>query len=264
MKQLLISRLPAPGAGLVVDGADFHYLHRVRRVRVGQVIMCRTADGAKAACRVTAIGTSHLVLGPLGETAAEEAPRASGGRAIPDIRLVQGIPKGKKLEQVVRQATELGVSSIIPLKCRHSVAEIDERWENKRLHLEGVIREAFQQSGGCCLPRLADPMTPEALCGTLNPAPGELVLFLHERELAQSSLHGYLVGRPKSVTVVIGPEGGFSPEEVRLFIGRGFGPVWLGPQVLRTETAAVVALGIVNLLLFEADAWQNENGKENE
>jgi 16S rRNA (uracil1498-N3)-methyltransferase len=256
MKQLLLSRLPAPRAGLVVDGADFHYLHRVRRVRVGQVIMCRTAGGEKAACRVMAIEASHLVLGQLVEDVpVEEAQVTDVPSGIP-VHLVQGIPKGKKLEQVVRQATELGVASITPLKCRHSVADLGERWDTKRVHLEGVMREAFQQSGGRRLPSLADPLTPEDFCRNRARVPEGLVLFLHERELAQSSLHGYLVGRPASVTVIIGPEGGFSPEEVRLFTGCGFMPAWLGPHVLRTETAAVVALGIVNLLLFEADAWQ--------
>lgn len=260
MKQLLISRVPEPGAGLVISGPDFHYLHNVRRVRIGQVLTCRTGDGRRTVCRVTRIETDHLVLDRIEETSGSTAGLSlegslDGPKTV--LHLVQGIPKGKKLEQVVRQATEIGVASITPLGCRHSVADPGERWANKRQHLEGVIREAFQQSGGGCLPSLANPLSPEEYCRGHAPAADELILFLHEKELEQTTLHRYLDPRPSVVTLIIGPEGGFSAEETNLFLRAGYKPVWLGAQVLRTETAAIVALGAVSLLLKESDAWSS-------
>jgi 16S rRNA (uracil1498-N3)-methyltransferase len=252
MRQFLIPRLPEPGAGIELRGDDFHYLYRVRRVRTGQVITLKSADGRSLEARVALCGADFLRLEATGNQAVALAAGAQEIQGVVPLHLVQGIPKGKKLEMVVRQATEIGVASITPLKCRNSVAELDERWDRKRQHLEGVIREAFQQSGGSRLPVLNDPLEPVVLADGLAPSAGGLVLFLHEQELAQSPLHGYLEPRPASVTLVVGPEGGFSPEEVRLFLQRGFRSAWLGPQVLRTETAAIVGLGVLSVLLRDS------------
>ena len=256
MKQFLISRLPEPGVGLELRGADFHYLGHVRRCKAGQVLACRTIEGQKLECRIREIAADYLILDAMEDSVAAIGPGSVVGDAnlIP-LHLVQGIPKGKKLEQIIRQATELGVASIRPLKCRHSIADLDERWENKRKHFEGVIREAFQQSGGRCLPTLLDPLDPTSYCRQANTDPNHLVFYFHELELEQTSLHRYLETKPASVTVIIGPEGGLAPEEIQLFKQAGFKGAWLGSQVLRTETAAIVAVGIVSLLIHELDSW---------
>ena len=245
MKQFLISRLPEPGTGLELRAADFHYLSHVRRCKVGQVIACRTADGQKILCRVRHIATDFLLLDLADDSDARGVPNNSGPPpGFVPVHLVQGIPKGKKLEQIIRQATELGVSSIQPLKCRHSIADLDERWENKRKHLDGVIREAFQQSGGNSLPKLLDPLEPVEFCSQSQAGAEDLVLYFHEQELEQTTLHRYLDHKPASVTIIIGPEGGLAPDEIKIFNQAGFHGVWLGTQVLRTETAAIVAVEI--------------------
>ena len=88
------------------------------------------------------------------------------------------------------------------------------------------------------------------------PAHDALSLLLRERPLAQETLHGYLDRVPRHVELVVGPEGGFSPDEVEMLLSRGFQPFCLGPRVFRTETAAIFALGAVKILVQEQDAWQ--------
>jgi 16S rRNA (uracil1498-N3)-methyltransferase len=99
-------------------------------------------------------------------------------------------------------------------------------------------------------------VTPPAKLTDLHPVPGAVSLFLHTEPIAFHTLHGYLDRVPERVELAIGPEGGFSPSEVTLLTERGFRPLHLGQRVLRTESAALFALGAVQILIQERHSWQ--------
>jgi 16S rRNA (uracil1498-N3)-methyltransferase len=119
------------------------------------------------------------------------------------------------------------------------------RWER-------VAREAVQQSGALAPVVIDAP----AELSAVYPAKDALSLVLHEQPIAHDTLHDYLVRVPSLVELVVGPEGGLSGEEVTMLLSRGFKPLYLGPRVLRTETAAIFALGAVQMTIQEHDAWQ--------
>jgi 16S rRNA (uracil1498-N3)-methyltransferase len=169
------------------------------------------------------------------------------------ITLLQCLPKGRKIDLIVRQATEAGVARIITLVSDHCVVRAGDD-DARTARLARVAREAVQQSGAARVPQIEGPRELASIAragqdwGT--------ALFFHERRLETAPLHLQLAGAAGDVTLLIGPEGGLSDPEVERLRGAGFMPAWLGSTVLRVETAAVYALGAVTTILQEKDAWR--------
>ncbi len=181
---------------------------------------------------------------------------------FPPIILIQAILKGKKMDQVIRQATEAGADLIIPVVSERSIVRIDPGdEEKKRNRWLSVMREAGQQSGAKGSPDLAAPLSLEKALAMrsfpgLSPEMETIKLFFHERPIAQQRLHVYLSGRIGSIVIAIGPEGGFSSEELSAFASAGFKPAFLAGNILRAETAAVYALGAVKSIIAERESWR--------
>ena len=163
--------------------------------------------------------------------------------------------KARKLDDVVRQACEAGVSAIVPVVGDHCVARTDgeEDGSRKALRWSTIAKEAAQQSGNARVCEVRPPVTSRAI-PSLWAAAGPL-LFFHEAPLDKGSLHRYLFPRPEAVGLIVGPEGGLSPAEVTAFRTAGALPVWLGPFVLRAETASLYAVATVNTILQEIPEW---------
>jgi 16S rRNA (uracil1498-N3)-methyltransferase len=229
-------------------GRDFHYLVRVLRLAVGERFQARDAGGAPRACRIASIGADFLRL-RLEPPEAEEP----GG---PQVVLIQALPKGRKMDLIVRQATEAGVREIRPVFSRYSLPRLEDPMDRARRRERWLrlAREAAQQSGGLLLPSIAEPA---GLQETLERerSEGEARLIFHQDRLEAQSLHAALAGSPRWVSLLIGPEGGFAEEEVALARGRGFLPIALGQRVWRTETAALYAVAAVQSILEEREAW---------
>lgn len=156
------------------------------------------------------------------------------------VTLAQAVSKGERMDYSIQKAVELGVTSIQPLLTDHVVVRLDaERWARKQEHWQGVAVAACEQSGRTRIPRLL-PVTdlrdwlptcaPEALRLVLSPAAAPVVLKRN-------------AGQP--VVLLVGPEGGLSEVELKLADLAGFAALSLGSRVLRTETAGVVALAIL-------------------
>lgn len=158
-----------------------------------------------------------------------------------DLTLVQGVSKGERMDYAVQKATELGVRRIVPVETDHGVVSLDPaRWEKKRSHWQRVAVSACEQCGRNRIPEVT-PVT--SLKAWLGGKPAGLGLFL---DPGQSESVTDL-SREEKVTLVIGPEGGLSEEECRLAADRGYHGIRLGPRVLRTETAAVAALAVLQM-----------------
>jgi 16S rRNA (uracil1498-N3)-methyltransferase len=155
-----------------------------------------------------------------------------------DVTLAQSLPKGKKMDLIVKMATELGVKTIIPVTSERSVPKIEGKEEKKIAHWQTTAKEAAEQSGRSFVPKIA-PLT---ALSKIDPGRYDLALMPWEGE-EDRSLRSVLSGTaPKKILLLIGPEGGFSQAEAGT---KGFEPVSIGKRILRCETAAVVALAQV-------------------
>jgi 16S rRNA (uracil1498-N3)-methyltransferase len=233
---------------VVIRDEQFRYLSRVLRLGPGGQFRGTDGAGRLWRCTIERMGPDSL------EARLEEptAAPAVGAR----LSLLQVLPKGRKMDAIVRQATEAGVWRIVPLLARHSFYRFrgEEDVTAKLSRWRRVAREAVQQSGRARVPVVEAPRPLREAVGAA--APGELRLLFHQERRGRRTLHECLAGRPESVTLLVGPEGGMAEEEVDLLVSLGFLPVTVGQTVLRTETAALYALAAVQTILQEREAWQ--------
>ena len=204
------------------------------------------AHGARYLMRLVRLGRSGCEM--------EIIPRAAETPAAAElsITLLQCLPKRRKIDLIVRQATEAGVVRIIPLFSENSVVRPGQD-DARPPRLRRIAREALQQSGNARLPEIEEPRKLASIVGA-----GEdwgTALLFHEQPLSTISLHQLLAGRPRVVSMIIGPEGGLSGAGGAASHGSGIPLVHLGGNVLRVETAALYALGAVKTILQERDAW---------
>ncbi|MBN2657508.1 MAG: 16S rRNA (uracil(1498)-N(3))-methyltransferase [Spirochaetales bacterium] len=232
---------------LSLTGENFHYLCRVLRKKEGDSFPGLDKDGSRWTIVIKAINESSCLLGI--------SPDSYFKGNTPEITLVQCLPKGKKMELVIRQAVESGVSRIIPVESDHAVP----RFENDRDRLkkkerwEKIAIEAMQQSGSLIVPAINRPVKMDLVPSFMEG--NSLGLFCHQERIDHNSLHQYLNETPHKVFIVIGPEGGLSDREVSILRKDNFKPVYLGDNILRTETAALYATAAVKVLLLEKETW---------
>ncbi|MDR1220822.1 MAG: 16S rRNA (uracil(1498)-N(3))-methyltransferase [Treponema sp.] len=256
MKQFLLPR-PVGAHGVVrLTGDDYRYLARVRRLSEGDVFTARLPDGTETRALVQAVYSDAIVCECLAP-----AERMAGS-PLPPIVLFQALPKGAKIDQIVRQAAEGGVAEIIPFVSAYTVPKLKgaEGTAGKIARWKRIVKEARQQSGSAVETGVREACTFDAVFShwetikmrRKNPAG----VLLHQEPFAKNgSFHRCLAGNPDCVVAVVGPEGGFSPEEAERFVQAGFTPLVIGANVLRAETAAVYAVAAIRILLLESAEW---------
>jgi 16S rRNA (uracil1498-N3)-methyltransferase len=219
------------------DAVETRHLARVLRLGPGDTVVASDGAGHDYTVRLDAVRprATGVVVG-MADAAAGESPLA--------ITLVQGLPKGDKLETIVRTATELGVARIVPALTARTVVRLGERETAGRLaRWQRVAREAAKQCRRRVVPDVAPP---RSLDTCLDEARGaELALCLWESET--SPLVAVLADAtpPRRVAILIGPEGGLEPREIDAARARGWRVVGLGQRILRTETAAPAIIAIL-------------------
>jgi 16S rRNA (uracil1498-N3)-methyltransferase len=223
-----------PGTLVELSGTAAGHLTRVLRLRAGAALTLFNGRGGEYSASIERVRRSEVTLA-VGEHQAieRESPVA--------LTLAQGISRGERMDLVVQKATELGVSRLIPLVTERSVVRLDEEQsDRKSSHWRAIAIAACEQCGRNRLPEVA---LPAQLREFLRQPPPESARLLLSPAAAQRIED---VPRPASgVTVLIGPEGGLSDEEQAAAQAAGFTAVNLGPRVLRTETAAIAALTLL-------------------
>lgn len=252
MRQFVLPPDYCGGDSIKISGAECRYILKVLRLGTGDCFPAVDRSGKRFSLSITDTASNHFTASC---TAVDDCISAK-----PGIILLQCLPKGKKLEMIVRQAVESGVGMIIPIESEHSVAVIkEERSGKKAARLRKIAEEAVQQSGNRGVPEILEPIRLPALPDLLDERRiNGLKLFFHQQRLEKGSLHGYLNNPSESICILIGPEGGLSNDETAFLLARDFHPVYLGENVLRTETAAVYALGAVNTILLEKNEWKTD------
>jgi 16S rRNA (uracil1498-N3)-methyltransferase len=221
---------------LVLDGPEGHHAATVARMRVGESLLIGDGHGTVARARVTAVGKGTLTV-TLGERRVEPAP-------TPRIVVAQGIAKGDRGELAVQAMTEVGVDAIVPWAAARSVA----RWTSPRPHQRWVAtaREAAKQSRRAWVPVVEPMASTRELVGRATAAGGATFVLHEEATLALSSVPLPAQG---DILLVVGPEGGITPEELAAFQSAGAQAVRLGPHVLRTSTAGPAAIAVLSVRL---------------
>jgi 16S rRNA (uracil1498-N3)-methyltransferase len=224
----------ASGASVKLTGTAANHLTRVLRLRVGEELTLFNGAGGEYAARIEAF-TASIVTVTVG------AERVVQRESPLSLTLAQGVSRGERMDLVMQKATELGVTSLVPVLTERSVVRLDASQAQRKLaHWRAITIAACEQSGrnrppGVVLPvPLGDFLRSELKADTrllLSPA---------------ADLRIVDVPRPAhSVAVLIGPEGGLTAEEQERALAAGFIGVRLGPRVLRTETAAIAALTLL-------------------
>jgi 16S rRNA (uracil1498-N3)-methyltransferase len=226
---------------ITIADEDHRYLTRVLRLGIGDTVVLFDGRGGEADVRIVRIGPRAL-------EARVEARRTLDTPLRPDLMLIQSLTKGDKFEFVIQKATELGVTRLLPVTSSRSIQRIDHtRALGRQVRWRKIVREAARQCGRADVPEI-EPVT--SIETALDAAPKDALKLLFWEGARQKSLKKELPAtRPACIVVAIGPEGGFSLQEVDAARAAGFIVVGMGPRILRAETAAVTALSIVGYVL---------------
>ncbi len=219
----------------VLSGTAAGHVRRVLRLRSGDPLTLFNGDGWDYPGRIIALRGDHVELQLDQRThAAPESPL--------DITLAQGVARGERMDIVLQKATELGVARIVPVVTGRSVVRLDrDRMQRRLAHWQAVVIAACEQSGRARLPEV----TPALLLGPwLGGLAGESSTRILLWPGADRALAG-AVTAPGHVTLLVGPEGGLTDEERDAAVKAGFVARSLGPRILRTETAAIAALAVL-------------------
>ena len=226
----------AIGQRFALPEATSNHLVRVLRLDIGDSCVLFNGDGHDYQARILGLQKrgAEVEIVASGEARNESPLR---------ITLVQGIARGEKMDLILQKATELGVAVIAPVITDRTEVKLDgERSEKKLAHWRGVAAAACEQCGRACLPEILEPQPLDRFAASardgrrfvLDPAAG---ISAAQVALAEDSL-----------TLAIGPEGGFSERDLAILRVAGYEGIKLGPRILRTETAGIAAIAAFNAL----------------
>ncbi len=237
----LTDALPAEGATVALDGPEGRHAAAVRRMRSGEQLLLGDGCGDLARCEVVATGRDTLVLRMLWRW--HVPPPALR------VTVVQALVKGGRGELAVELATEAGADAVLPWRAERCVARWDDgpRGAKALARWQETARQAAKQARRSAVPLVADPVSTAELAARCG---ASVALVLHEA--ATVPLPAVRLPAAGEVLVVVGPEGGITDGELGALEAAGARPVRLGPEVLRTSTAAAVALSVLGAM---TDRW---------
>ncbi|MGH3787621.1 MAG: 16S rRNA (uracil(1498)-N(3))-methyltransferase [Pseudonocardiaceae bacterium] len=249
-------QLPPEGAETVLDGPEGRHAATVRRLRAGERLVLTDGCGGLAVCTVVDTGRDRLLLRVL-RRVTQPAPALR-------VTLAQALVKGPRGELAVELATEAGVDAVLPWRAARCVARWDEgpRGAKALSRWRETAREAAKQARRGWFPEVCEPVSTAVLGQRCAAAAGCLVL--HEQAL--DPLPSVPLPPAGELMLIVGPEGGITEAELAVLTAAGGRPVRLGPNVLRSSSAGVVALGSIGALSqrwelrHSGEVWPNDLG----
>lgn len=226
-----------PDENILLDGEQARHISKSLRMRVGDMLCVTNGMGEDYGCQIEEITKDTVLLKVCYKQANSSEPSCK-------VTIYQGVPKSTKLEDIIQKCVELGVSKIVPVLTKRCVSRPDEKSANKKnQRYSKIALEAAQQSGRGIVPQIAPMLTLKQALKDDN-ADTKIVFY----EGGGEKLTSIVNSDCKSVSIYIGPEGGFEKDEVELIESNGAKVATLGPRILRTQTAPVAALTAVMLL----------------
>lgn len=233
---------------IILRGRVLHHCVNTLRLQVGERIIIFNGLGEEAVATITHVKKDEVVLSTL--TDHHITPRHPL-----DITLAQAITKAHSMKRIIQTATEFGATCITPLIAERTVVQIDAKRYKRQAKWQRIAIEACKQCGRNWLPLISQPMLFEDYFHQPMSVKEHLLLIASLQSDAcrfKDALSHYCQqhGRPKHITIFVGPEGDFTPREITLAKSQGCQPVTLGPIILRADTAALYCLGILTYELY--------------
>jgi len=261
LTRVFIDGALTPGAIVELARDTASHLAKVLRARSGDEIILFNGDGREFTGAIEAVRGSRV-------SASIGAARSIDRESSLALTLLQCVPRGDRMDFIVQKATELGVGRIVPVLSRRSVVRLDQsQAASKQAHWRAVAVSACEQCGRNRLPSVDAPQPLLNYLGAMNPkeTPGLLRLVLEPENAAREQL-GARVDAHAAAPVIgadiaIGPEGGFAPEELEAFELSAFSRLRLGPRVLRTETAAIAAIVVLQARFGDMSAVSDDSSR---
>ena len=216
-----------------LTGSAANHIMRVLRAREGDALTLFDGRGGEYGARVVGFRKDSVQV-------EVQEHRVVERESALDLTLAQGISRGERMDWVMQKATELGVTRIIPVITERTMVKLDERQSERKIeHWRAIVIAACEQSGRNRVPEVTAPCAYHEVVRKLDPGATRVLLSptgtLRARDLAEA----------QHIAMLIGPEGGLSDNEQEAAVAAGFQQVRMGPRVLRTETAAIAALTIL-------------------
>ena len=262
MHRFFLAPCSAQASQIVLVEAEAYHASRVLRLTRGDPVTVLNGQGESLSCVIDEITRNEVHLTVLERRYQAPLPY--------QVTLLQAIPKGKVMEDIVEKATELGAARVIPLLTAHTEVHLDENQADAKVHRWRLTAvESVKQCGSPWLPQIERPTTLAAFIGRHELADLSLVASLqkdarHPRQFFQA-YYAEHQRRPATLWAWIGPEGDFSKEELEAIQSAGGRPISLGPNTLRAGTAATYCLAMLSYELLEPQRFalgQSASGTE--
>ncbi len=235
MKKLFLDNID--GETVLITGEKANHIGRSLRMKIGDDIFLSCGDGNDYGAVISKMTKDSVELKICYKQANKSEPSVK-------VTLYQGVPKGDKMEDIIQKTTEIGVSEIQSVLCCRSISRPNEKSAQKKLERYNKIAlEAAQQSGRGIIPKINKMTT---LAEAIKNDESELKIVFYEG--GGERLKNIVSPNVKSISIYIGPEGGFEKDEIDLIVSNGGVVATLGERILRTQTAPVVALSSIMLL----------------
>ncbi|MCU9807158.1 16S rRNA (uracil(1498)-N(3))-methyltransferase [Paraclostridium sp. AKS46] len=221
----------------IIDGEDVKHISKVLRCRIGEELEICDNDNNEYICEITNIDKSQVELNIVEVVDIERESDLK-------IKVYQGLPKGPKMEMILQKLTEVGVDEIILVQTKRTVVKVDDKKEDKKIERwERIIYEAAKQSKRGKIPKLRGVLSFKEALADMKENDFNIAPYENERTKSiKQAIKGVDI---KNIGIFVGPEGGFEDTEIKAIEEIGGQSVSLGPRILRTETASLVASSIV-------------------
>lgn len=228
---------------ITITGSDVNHIKNVLRMKPGEKIRVSNQKGQDYFCSIIELGDDFVQADILDSEAANTELSSK-------IYLFQALPKGDRMETVIQKAVELGVHEIIPVAMKYCVVKLDaKKAENKRKRWQAIAESAAKQSKRSLIPVVHEVMSFKEALSYAKECKVNLVPYENERGMEATKEAVLELKKDDTISVMIGPEGGFSEEEIELVKEENMKIISLGKRILRTDTAAVATLSMLMLQL---------------
>lgn len=221
----------------IMTGDDVKHISKVLRARIGDKVEICDKEKSEYICEIDDISKDEITLNIIEKLDVNREPNVK-------VRLYQGLPKGTKMEMILQKLTEVGVDEIVLVQNKRSVVKFDNKKEEKKLERwERIIYEAAKQSKRGKIPKLRGVLSFKEALEDMKDNSMNICPYENEKTVSiKDSIKGKDIN---TIGIFVGPEGGFDEEEIEKIQSIETKVVSLGPRILRTETASVVATSIV-------------------
>jgi 16S rRNA (uracil1498-N3)-methyltransferase len=223
----------------LISGEEFHHLRHVLRLQVGDNVTLRDDQGKEHHGTITAFTASAA------EVTISQSKQVSTSHL--HLTLALGLLKGQKMDLVIEKVTELGVDRIAPFTSTFTISQLPTDRQSDRLSRWQRIAQSAAKQSGSIVPRILAPQTFVQLCDSAPSTSPTLLLYEHERAATLKAFAGNH-SEFSALCVIVGPEGGFAVGEIERAREVGIHVVRLGPHILRSETASIIAVALCRFL----------------